>query len=116
MSVELLLSLVAAVASILYGFWLIANWGLGQFDKKLEERFKAQEEARREGNKQWGERVQRVEERQQRTEDMLNKVLIELPREYVRREDWVRSQSILEGKIDGLALRIENALLRERAQ
>ena len=112
MSVELLLSIIGAVASILYGFWLIANWGLAQFDKRLDERFRAQEEARKEGSRLWNDRLHRMETRQERTEDTLNRLLIDLPDKYVRREDWVRSQSVLEGKIDGLALKIENALLK----
>ena len=31
---------------------------------------------------------------------------------YVRRDDYIRNQSVIESKIDGLAIRIENALLR----
>jgi hypothetical protein len=36
----------------------------------------------------------------------------ELPREYVRREDYIRGQSVVESKIDALALKIENILLK----
>ena len=36
----------------------------------------------------------------------------EIPREYVRREDYIRGQSVVEAKIDALALKIENLLLK----
>ena len=36
----------------------------------------------------------------------------ELPVAYVRREDWARGQSVIEAKLDGLALRYENILLK----
>ena len=38
----------------------------------------------------------------------------DLPLAYVRREDFVRNQSVIEAKLDGLALRIENLTLRGR--
>lgn len=42
----------------------------------------------------------------------------ELPISYVRREDYIRGQSVLESKLDSLAIKIENAHLRSlyRAQ
>ncbi|QPF74225.1 hypothetical protein G8A07_15730 [Roseateles sp. DAIF2] len=36
----------------------------------------------------------------------------ELPLNYVRREDYIRGQSVIEAKLDGLATKIENAQLR----
>ena len=36
----------------------------------------------------------------------------DLPLHYVRREDYVRGQSVLEAKLDGLADKIEKAQLR----
>lgn len=36
----------------------------------------------------------------------------ELPVQYVRREDYVRGQSIVEAKLDGLAGKLDNAVLR----
>lgn len=36
----------------------------------------------------------------------------ELPLHYVRREDYIRGQSVIESKLDGLATKIENAQLR----
>lgn len=36
----------------------------------------------------------------------------ELPLHYVRREDYIRGQSVIEAKLDGLALRMENQSLK----
>lgn len=36
----------------------------------------------------------------------------EMPLHYVRREDYIRGQSVIEAKLDGLALRIENQSLK----
>ena len=36
----------------------------------------------------------------------------DLPLQYVRREDFIRNQTIIESKLDGLACKIENAQLR----
>lgn len=33
---------------------------------------------------------------------------------YVRREDYIRGQSVIEAKLDGLAVRVDNAQLRAR--
>ena len=39
-------------------------------------------------------------------------MLTEQARDYVRREDYIRGQSVIESKLDGLALKIENVQLR----
>jgi ABC-type antimicrobial peptide transport system permease subunit len=48
----------------------------------------------------------------QRVERELMVLKADLPVAYVRRDDHIRSQSILEAKLDGLASKIENAQLR----
>ena len=37
----------------------------------------------------------------------------DLPENYVRREDHIRGQSLIESKLDGLAMKLENLQLRE---
>ncbi|MEA4836892.1 MAG: hypothetical protein VB101_01215 [Rhodospirillaceae bacterium] len=72
---------------------------LGQIDKRLDARFASLE----------------VESKGWRTMErdwMAFKA--DLPIQYVRREDYVRGQSILEAKMDALALKIENLQLRDR--
>ena len=36
----------------------------------------------------------------------------EMPVQYVRREDYIRGQSVLEAKLDGLVIKLENVQLR----
>lgn len=48
----------------------------------------------------------------QRVERELMKLQADLPLHYVRREDYIRGQSVIEAKLDGLALRLENVQLR----
>ena len=48
----------------------------------------------------------------QRIERDLLKLQADMPLHYVRREDHIRGQSVIESKLDGLALKIENVQLR----
>ncbi|WP_312929116.1 hypothetical protein [Stutzerimonas nitrititolerans] len=92
---------------------------LNSFEKRLAERFTAQDEARKAASRHWEENFAKVLERQDKDADALAQLersflrfQAELPLEYVRREDWVRGQSVIEAKLDGLALKFENILLK----
>jgi hypothetical protein len=112
MSVELLLSLVVAVGVIVAGYWALALLVVKQFERRLDDRFAAQEQARIEGRKQFDARWTKIETDQRRHERDLLELKADLPLHYVRREDYVRNQTVIEAKLDGLALRIQNALLK----
>lgn len=47
-----------------------------------------------------------------RVENDLMRLQADMPLYYVRRDDYIRGQSVIEAKLDGLASRIENAQLR----
>lgn len=108
-------TLLGTFAGIVVALVKLLLW---QFEKRLSEKFAAQDEARREASKHWEENFALVLERQdqgaqallQLERDFLN-FKADLPLEYVRREDWARGHSIIEAKLDGLALRYENILL-----
>jgi len=85
---------------------------IDQFEKRLAERFSAIEVSRAEGRKLWEERLGRVEEGHRTFEREYLKFQADLPVHYVRREDYVRGQTIIEAKIDALALRWENTALK----
>lgn len=51
----------------------------------------------------------------QRVERELLTLKADLPVHYVRREDYIRGQSTLEAKVDGVGMKLENALLRAAA-
>ncbi|HWV10047.1 MAG TPA: hypothetical protein VN156_10930 [Pseudomonas sp.] len=92
---------------------------LNSFEKRLAERFSAQDEARRAASRHWAESFAKVMDRQDKDAETVVQLersflrfQAELPLEYVRREDWVRGQSVIEAKLDGLALKFENILLK----
>lgn len=87
---------------------------LNQFERRLAERFAAQDEARRVASQQWDDNFRKVLERQdkdaeavQQLEKTFLKWQADLPLQYVRREDWVRNQTIIEAKLDTLATKLE---------
>lgn len=111
MDVDLLIKLVLAVAAIVGGFWALTKVIVMQFNRGLDARFAALETARQEGQRQWYERLQKQENKLEALDMDVRKILIELPREYVTRADYVRRETIIEGKIDRLALQIQNWIL-----
>lgn len=92
---------------------------LTQVEKRLDARFKAQEEARELHSVHWDTRFSVLEKaahdeagQWRRVERDLMELKAEMPLHYVRREDYIRGQSVIEAKLDGLALRIENQALK----
>lgn len=108
MSVELLLSLIVAVGAIVAGYYALALLVVKQFERRLDDRFAAQEQARIEGRKVFDERWNKMEANQHRLERELLQLKADLPIHYVRREDDVRKQTVIEAKLDSLALRMDN--------
>lgn len=72
----------------------------GQFEKRLDARFENLESARR-------KEVDLVA----RLEREMLEMKAELPTQYVRREDYVRGQSVVEAKLDALASKLESVLI-----
>lgn len=80
----------------------VAGFGkllLGQFEKRLDERFKGLED---------GHHKALDVERQ------LLMLRADLPLQYVRREDYVRNQTVIEAKLDAVASKIENLQLKTK--
>ncbi|WP_160286845.1 hypothetical protein [Pseudomonas knackmussii] len=65
---------------------------LAQIDKRLEQRFKA---------------VETQVENFQNLERQFLRFQADLPLHYVRREDYVRNQTVIEAKLDALASKLE---------
>jgi len=110
----LLTAAIAAtvILAIIAGYWALAKVILSQMNASLDVRFDALENARREGRKVSEERFKRLEDKQAALEADLRKVLIELPREYMRREDHIRFETLITAKLD--AINSEMRLLAER--
>lgn len=95
---------------------------LTQTQRHLDDRFNAQEEARRANHDQVSRRLDSMElsareemGNWQRIERDLLRLQAELPLHYVRREDYIRGQSVIEAKLDALGTKIEVAQLRSAA-
>ncbi len=101
-----------------------AVWGFGkvlmtQFNKLLDVRFKAQDEARESGSKVLRDKLDVHLQQEMRTAEQLKALerdfllwKADMPVMYVRREDYVRNQTVIEAKLDAVALRIENIQLK----
>lgn len=114
MSVEILLALVSAVSILIGGYWALVKIIVGQFEKRLAERLQAMVEISTEGRTQYEQRFVRLEGEQHKLDRAHMRLLAELPREYVRREDHIRFETVINAKLD--ALYSEMRLLAERAQ
>jgi hypothetical protein len=81
---------------------------LAQFERHLDTRFKAHAEKLaeiKEASVREAERIAVIEQE-------LRDIQIQLPQRYVAREDYVRNQSVIEAKLDAMAVRFENLILR----
>lgn len=111
--------LVLLALSILGGYWTLTKIIAGQFQRGLDERFAVQERTRSENHNQTSRRLDSMESihrdeaaQWQRVERDLLQMRADMPLHYVRREDYIRGQSVIEAKLDGLGTKLENAQLR----
>ena len=102
--------------------WGVVRQGLVQSQRHIEERLALQDTAREAhhralaGRLDGMEAVNREEAAQwQRIERDLLKMQAEMPLHYVRREDYIRGQSVIEAKLDALGSKLEAAQLRAAA-
>lgn len=105
--------------AVLGGFWTLAKIIATQSQRHLDARFLVQDKARDTNHEQVSKRLDSIElvnreeaAQWQRVERDLLRMQAELPLHYVRREDYIRGQSVIEAKLDGLGTKVENALLR----
>jgi hypothetical protein len=102
-------SLIAAMGAV--GKW-ISNVILIQFEKRLADHFTSQEQSRAEATRHWDARFQRIEDEHRRSESELQRFKLKVAEEYWRREDAVREAVTLDAKMDALAGKIDNVILR----
>lgn len=121
MRIELeLWNLITLGFTLLGGTFAFGKILMSQFETRLHERFNAQDEAREQGQKALRTVFEQhmVEERRnanalQNLERDFLTWKAELPVQYVRREDYVRGQVIIEAKLDALYNKIEVVQLKE---
>ena len=96
-----IVELIGFVVVLIGAFWALLVLLFKQFETNITRQFVALEE----DAKEWA-RLEREFLVFQR----------DLPLNYVRREDYVRNQSVIESKLDSLALKLENWQLKEVAK
>ena len=87
---------------------------LTQIDRRLNDRFEAMENAREQASRHWDEKFGTVIDQNRREaegwaalEREFLRFQADLPLQYVRREDYVRGQSVIEAKLDALYNKLE---------
>lgn len=119
MNIELDLMQVAGAVAGLIAFGLGGIFGvvkllLVQFQRRLDDRFAAQDLARAEGSKLLRDAIARqgdaatglAAQVASLERDFLTH-RAELPLQYVRREDYIRGQTVIEAKLDALGSKLE---------
>lgn len=119
---EVRLELWHLIVLLLAFFGCVAAFGqllLDQMEKRLQERFEAQDVARKEGQETLRKTLD-VHLDVERTnaiglqalkEDFL-RLQADMPLHYVRREDYVRGQTVIEAKLDALFNKLEVVQLK----
>ena len=120
MTIELnLANLIFIFIASIGGIWTLLKIIAIQFKRDLQERFTIQDNASKAHYLQLNTRLDVLDSavktdagQWQRVERELLNLKAELPLHYVRREDYIRGQSVIEAKLDGLGIKLENAQLR----
>lgn len=94
--------------------WAFGKVLFSQIEKRLDERFGAQEQARIDASDHWESRFGKLETFSRNIEREVLTLKSDLPLHYYRREDAIREQAVLHAKIDALAAKIE--LIIERTK
>lgn len=112
---QLITLFILFVSGVASAGWLL----LGQIDKRLDTRFTGMEQSRQEHTAHWDSKFKALLDDQKSGADAWRnlerdflKFRGDLPLEYVRREDFIRNQSVIEAKLDAVALHIQNLALQ----
>lgn len=111
---QLLTFLIGLLLSFLSFAFVAGRMLLAQVDQRLAQRFEAMENAREQAGKHWDEKFASILEKSQtqgvglsNLERDFLRFQADLPLHYVRREDYVRGQSVIEAKLDALYNKLE---------
>ena len=112
---------ILLISMVLGAFLALLKLLMTQQVKHIDERMDAQAEATTAAFNSQNVRLDNIERANreeagswQRIERDFMAFKAELPVAYVRRDDFIRNQSVLEAKFDGLVHQIQNFLLRAR--
>lgn len=111
--------LLSLAALVIAGFWAVTKVTANLFQRSIDTQFVAQSNALAEHSKQVNLRLDLLDNaakadtgQWQRVERELLNLKADLPLHYVRREDYVQAVASIMAKLDAMALRFENILLR----
>lgn len=111
-----LLYLTLALVS---AFWALGKLLAVQYGKRLDEKFAAQAAERKVADQTLNDTLQRHLDEERRMATQLGSLerdflewKAELPLNYVRREDYIRGQTVLEAKMDALYSKLEVVQLK----
>jgi hypothetical protein len=113
---------ISLVVIITGAMWGLARTMLGQQLSHLDARFTLQDAARDNNHKLLAGRLDTIDQinreeasQWQRLEREFLRMQADMPLHYVRREDYIRGQSVIEAKLDALGSKLEIAQLRAAA-
>jgi chromosome segregation ATPase len=109
LSVELFFQIAGLLGAFVTALWALVKVIARQQENSLEERFKGLKESIGEVSKS----VADEQDATRRLERELLQLRAELPRDYVRREDFTRVIASFEVKVDNLRLTIERLLFKQ---
>lgn len=114
---------ISLVTIITGAMWGLARSMLAQQLTHLDSRFTLQDNTRESNHRAMGMRLDSIEQinreeaaQWQRLEREFLRMQADMPLHYVRREDYIRGQSVIEAKLDALGSKLETAQLRAAAQ
>jgi hypothetical protein len=105
---ELLLALAGLISAFATVVWVFGTALVRQFEKRLAEKFATIEEARKTASGGLQSQLSQIQDMER---DLL-RFKAELPVQYVRREDYIRGQSVIEAKLDALYSKLETVLIQ----
>lgn len=108
MKIELeLWHLISLVITIIGAFWTLGKLIAVQAKSQIDQQFRTLGEHMR----VQAEHMKSQDESDRRLERQLMELKAELPRDYVRREDYAQAIATIMTKMDAMAMRVENHFL-----
>jgi len=103
---------ITLMIAIICGYWALAKLLLAQTFKHLDTRFAAQEKLRTKSQENLESRFVQIETLARETEKDLLLMRGDMPNLYVRREDYIRGQTVIESKLDAVYSKLETVQLQ----
>lgn len=100
--------LAGFAVTLISAFWVLLTLLFRQFEQKISGQFA--------GVSTRLDKIETDAKEWMRIERELLGFKADMPVHYVRREDWVRNQTVIEAKLDAVAMKLENWQLKEVAK